>query len=283
MVIISLILFGLVFGSFINALVYRLSLTDPEIPKSKKHRPKKKLTDEELSISKGRSVCTDCGHQLAYQDLVPVLSWVSLRGKCRYCEKSISWQYPAVELATAGLFVVSWLYWPYDVSSAVNWAQFCLWLLIVCSCVAMSVYDMRWLLIPDKVLRPTFVVAVAFVLISVLTAENQTSELQSHILSLLIIGGGFLGLYYGSGGRWIGGGDVKLSFLMSFYLGMPAIFVALAVGFYGATLIILPLLALKRISRKQQIPFGPFLLAGFLAATLFSEQFIDLYFDIFSL
>src|SRR5260221_566501 len=105
MTIVALILLGLTFGSFINALVWRLHKQNEDSAKEQKV--------PNLSIATGRSMCPNCYHELAAKDLIPVLSWLSLGGKCRYCRQPISWQYPLVELLTAGLFTVSYIYWPW--------------------------------------------------------------------------------------------------------------------------------------------------------------------------
>ena len=112
MVIVVIGLVGLAFGSFVNALVWRLreQSVKPRAKKSKNliaHRSL--LTAQDLSIVKGRSMCPNCYNSLAAKDLVPVLSWLSLKGRCRYCNKSISWQYPAVELITSLIFLISHL------------------------------------------------------------------------------------------------------------------------------------------------------------------------------
>jgi len=104
MIVVVLVVLGLCLGSFVNALVWRIHEQDRLTGKKKK--PHKKQLDR-LSILHGRSMCPDCHHELKPKDLVPLFSWLSLHGKCRYCHKPISWQYPVVELLTAGLFVFS--------------------------------------------------------------------------------------------------------------------------------------------------------------------------------
>ena len=104
-VIIILAWLGLCAGSFVNALVWRLH----EQKRSKK-------ADKKLSILNGRSMCVHCRHELTWYDLIPLFSWLLLRGKCRYCKKPISWQYPIVELATAAVFVLSYIFWPNPVN-----------------------------------------------------------------------------------------------------------------------------------------------------------------------
>ncbi|MEX2014368.1 MAG: prepilin peptidase, partial [Candidatus Saccharimonadales bacterium] len=104
MTLVALVLFGLSLGSFINALVWRLWQQENKKQKTK--------NDRRYSILKGRSICPHCKHILQAKDLIPVLSWVLLRGKCRYCNKPISAQYPLVEAGTAALFILSYVFWP---------------------------------------------------------------------------------------------------------------------------------------------------------------------------
>src|SRR5690606_6942893 len=101
MIIAVLALLGLCLGSFVNALVFRVHAQSKLKSGSKKKIGKR---DVDLSVSRGRSVCIHCGHELAAKDLIPLLSWLLLRGKCRYCHRPISWQYPLVELTASLLF-----------------------------------------------------------------------------------------------------------------------------------------------------------------------------------
>ncbi|MEO8863067.1 MAG: prepilin peptidase, partial [Candidatus Saccharimonadales bacterium] len=137
MIYIVLVVLGLCLGSFVNALVWRLHEQDLLASKAKAVKKQSKgkntqLTSQDLSIVKGRSICTHCYHKLAWYDLLPVLSWASLKGKCRYCHKPIGWQYPLVELLTASVFVLSYVFWPngLDVSS-LQLALFGFWLVFV--------------------------------------------------------------------------------------------------------------------------------------------------------
>src|ERR1700677_3953472 len=114
MIIFILAIVGLCLGSFVNALVWRLHGQAAE--KGKKKPNQDYLS--QLSVAKGRSMCPHCKHQLANRDLIPLLSWLSLKGKCRYCAKAISPQYPLVELITALLFIASYIWWPVALSGA---------------------------------------------------------------------------------------------------------------------------------------------------------------------
>src|SRR4051794_11351319 len=104
-----LLFLGLCFGSFINALVWRV------------HEQEKGKKTRNLSILHGRSQCPHCGHELAAKDLIPVISWLLLKGKCRYCGQPISRQYPAVEATTSGWFLLSYYFWPGGVFGVGEW------------------------------------------------------------------------------------------------------------------------------------------------------------------
>lgn len=270
MIIIVLILFGLITGSFINAFVWRIH----EQSKSKKPR-------KDLSILNGRSMCTHCSHQLVWYDLIPVFSWLLLRGKCRYCQKSIHWQYPLVELATALLFVLSYVLWSGSVYSSHEpfLIFFIVWLIVLLGFMALFVYDLRWMLLPDRIIFP-LVILVSLVAIINISLEGWALLLQT-VLSVLVASGIFWLIFQLSNGRWIGGGDVKLGLLIGLLLQSPvraylAIFIACIIG----TLLIVPGLIVKRVTPKSRIPFGPFLIIATVIVFLFGTSIIDWYKDI---
>ena len=305
MVYIALILLGLCFGSFVNALVWRLyqqgnggegEEQGPESDKKDKKSGKKArhavayppaLTPppaSELSILKGRSMCVDCRHTLAAKDLIPVLSWVSLRGKCRYCRKAISWQYPLVELLTAGLFVASYVFWPLPLSgsgllglSVSNGLAFGFWLIFLVGFMALAVYDLRWFLLPNKIVYPLLVLAAGQALARA-ALDGDVAILTTAIWGLAIGGGIFYLLFQVSRGTWIGGGDVKLGFLLGLIVGGPVnslllLFLASLLG----CLVTVPLLLSGRATRKSHIPFGPFLLLAAIIVQLFGAAILAWY------
>ena len=162
MIYIVLFVLGLCLGSFINALVWRLHMQEMGDRRLKldKKVPNSKLQTPNYSVLKGRSMCPNCKHQLSAKDLIPVISWISLKGKCRYCKKPISWQYPLVELLTALLFILSWLFWPVELSASWQYLAFITWIIMLVGLVAMAVYDTKWMLLPDKILYPLVLVTV---------------------------------------------------------------------------------------------------------------------------
>lgn len=275
MIIVALAVFGLCLGSFVNALVFRLHMQSRANRKSGKAQKVGKR-EVDLSISKGRSVCIHCGHVLAWHDLIPLFSWLSLRGKCRYCHRTVSAQYPIVELMTALLFICSYIFWPlsFDIVGIINFA---VWLIVLTGFVALVVYDVRWMLLPDRIVYPLVVLAFGLVILNILVSGGWELVLQS-LLSIAIAGGIFFLIFQVSEGRWIGGGDVKLGLLIGLALQDPYLaFLMLLLASTLGTIFILPGLLLKKITPKSHIPFGPFLIAATVLVFLFGQAIIDWY------
>lgn len=281
MTIAVLIVFGLCLGSFANALVWRVHEQGASRGAKKKGILKRVQDDnvDRLSILRGRSMCTDCGHELAAKDLIPVFSWLSTGGKCRYCRRKISVQYPIVEIATALLFVASYLYWPYTLTTD-NWqvVAFGLWLLILTGLMALLVYDLRWYLLPNRIVYPLTVLAGCMALIQVAVTPEPLSAVIDTALSVLVGGGIFYALFQVSGGKWIGGGDVKLGWVLGLIIGSWAgsllmIFIAALLG----TIVSIPLMVDKKLKRNSVIPFGPFLIIGAISVVLFGSEILDWY------
>jgi prepilin signal peptidase PulO-like enzyme (type II secretory pathway) len=269
-----LIVAGLCFGSFVNALVWRLH-------EQSSGKGKNKGKGGDLSITRGRSMCPKCRHELTARDLVPVLSWVFLNGKCRYCHKPISPQYPLVELATAGVFLASYVWWP-QVFDAPQKAVFVLWLAILTGLMALLVYDARWSLLPNRIIYPVAAIAAVQAVIAILSADEPVRALAGTLLGVLVGGGVFYALFQVSKGKWIGGGDVKLGFLLGLIVAGPGR--AVLFIFFGSllgSLVSIPLLATGRLKRTSVIPFGPFLIAAAVVTVLFGGDILDWYRHLF--
>lgn len=268
MVVLYLFVLGLCLGSFVNAFVWRFHELEKKV--SEKRR-------QELSVTHGRSMCTSCGHTLAPKDLIPLFSWLWLRGRCRYCSKSIGIQYPLVELITALLFVISYAIWPYgfDVNGI---GLFLAWLGMLTGLVALAVYDIRWMRLPFDI---TFtLISFWLVLLSILTSMEGLGRI--HIGHAIIGGTIFAGLFWGlltvSKGKWIGGGDVPLAILLGLLAGNvinsgAVLFLSSLIG----TLYSLPLLISGRLSPKSRIPFGPFLISAGIIVFLIGPRMADLF------
>jgi prepilin signal peptidase PulO-like enzyme (type II secretory pathway) len=246
-------IFGLIFGSAINAVVWRLYVG--------------------RSWVKGRSECPDCGHILAGKDLVPVLSWLSLRGKCRYCHMPIK-DHPIVELATAALFMLSTN--ALEPSSTLKFTVTAFWLVMLVMLIVLAVFDARWMILPDKVTLPLMVVALIYqITLSVMNRDPRA--LLGVLAAAILAGGAFYAIVLFSKGRAMGGGDIKLAFTMGLILGPRNIVVAMVVAFNVAAIIGIGLMLIRKKGRKDQISFGPFLVFGTIIAFLFGAQIVDWY------
>ena len=245
MEILYLILFfilGLIIGSFLNVVILRF---------------KKKE-----SVVKKRSYCLKCKKKLGVWDLFPVLSFLFLKGKCRYCKKPISIQYPLVELATAILFVA--LYWKFDLTLAL------LYFLVITTClILVFVIDLKHFIVPDRFIIPGIFLAF---LASYLILDFTLVSLS---LGILISGGFFLILVLISKGKAMGMGDVKLGILAGLIIGFPQIILTLFLAFVFGGIISGILLATKKKKGKDLIPFAPFFVTAILLTVFFGGQILD--------
>lgn len=280
--ILMLAIFGLILGSFINAWVWRLheQLDDDGNPKK---LSKKKA--EAVSISKGRSMCPHCKHQLATKDLVPVFSWLWLKGKCRYCAKPISTQYPLVELGVGLLFVLSYIFWPYNIADS-GWILLVGWLFTLVPLVAMAIYDAKWYILPSRLIY----IATGFYL-SGLVAYTAVSGRPTIFVNSVVSGVVFFGLLGSvylvsavaqrkgwSSVDWLGFGDVRLSVLLGLVAGSVLnVFIALFMASVFGIIAALPSMLQKKRGMASQIPFGPFLIAGAAFALFFGNGIIGWY------
>jgi prepilin signal peptidase PulO-like enzyme (type II secretory pathway) len=255
MIPLLLIFLGLVLGSFVNAFVWRI------------HKHKDWVND--------RSECTRCHHKLGPLDLIPVLSWVMLRGKCRYCHKKIE-DTPFTELMLPAVFLLSYFYWPMELTGR-GMVEFVFWLVLLVGLLALTVYDLRWFLLPDKIVFPLLGLAFLQVLISAIV-ERDIQIVTMAVACALIISGIFYILFQLSKGTWIGGGDVKLALVLgllctSLLEPFLLLFTASVAGLIGS----LPAIVKGKAKAKTQIPFGPFLIIGLIVVRLFGNSIISWY------
>lgn len=282
-VYLALILTGASLGSFAGATVWRLRARQLLFDKKNKEpydkrelKRLKKLT--EASILRDRSQCLSCGYTLKWYDLIPVLSWLSLRGKCRSCHRPIGWFELAMELGMVAFFVLSYALWPGGISSGLEIAHFVLWLVAGVAMAILFAYDLKWFLLPDVATVILGITGLAIVGVSAAEASDLTGTVLAAIGSVGVLGGLYGLLYAISRGRWVGFGDVKLGvalglLLVDWQLALVALFMANFIG----TLIVLPLLASKRVKRSSHIPFGPLLLAGAVVAWFFGWPLLEWY------
>jgi prepilin signal peptidase PulO-like enzyme (type II secretory pathway) len=284
---IILAVLGLLFGSFTGATVWRLRARQlvedkatGEKVDAKEYKTLLPLT--KATLTKDRSRCLHCTHTLAWYDLVPLVSWLSTRGKCRYCQKSIGWFEPSVELGMALFFVVSFLAWPSPLLSASQIAVFVLWLVAGIFLAILFAYDAKWFLLPNKVVLPLTVVAALVAIIRLATAYDTLGALVSLALAVFILSGLYLIIWLVSKGRWIGFGDVKLGLALALLLGdWQLAFIALFAANLLGCLVVIPGMIMGKIGRQTRVPFGPLLILGTIIALLWGGRVIAWYFTLY--
>jgi|SRR6185369_4106200 len=255
-------IFGLIIGSFLNVVVFRLK--------------------EEKTIL-GRSFCPKCKKQIRFYDNIPVLSFIYLRGKCRDCHEKISWQYPTVEFLTGALFALSTYYF-FPVSA--HWTSWITlaWILGITSLfIVIGTYDFLYMEIPISLLIGGAV--WTFLFLSLASLEQGVS--LGNRLGLGLAGGiavtlFFFSLVYASREQWMGWGDVWLGGLAGMIVGLPLILFMLTLSFGIGALISIGMLLWSDKKMKSQIPFAPFLISGVILS-LFLPVIFPFFMQIFFL
>lgn len=249
-------LFGACIGSFLNVLILRL--------------PKEQAPT-------GRSHCVHCRHVLSALDLVPILSFVWLRGRCRYCRKKISPRYIAIELATALLFLFAFLRFP--LANAADAAILIRAAFILAVLIVVFMIDYEHFLILDKVVIPASI--ILFALNIAVDLARHPAASGSFTLNGLLAAAGLLlffgGIYYISGGTWIGFGDVKFSIFLGLATPYPFVFVNIFVAFLLGAYVGLLLLLFGGKNMKSQVPFGTILAASAAITLFYGPQLLNFY------
>ena len=225
-------IFGLVIGSFLNALIYRLPLG--------------------MNIAYPRSACPQCKHVITWYENIPVLSFLFLKGKCSSCKIKISWLYPLVELIT-GLF--AFLTAP-DSINPQDLFNFLFFLGVFSAFLVHFIVDLKHQILPDSI---NIYLGVLFFVVAL------TTKPWTHWLIGLALGLGFPLLvswifYLLKGQVGLGGGDIKLYAVLGIYLGPIAVMQNIFLSCFLGAVIGLILLATKLIKRENPIPFGPFII-----------------------
>lgn len=268
----ALVLFGACLGSFAAATVWRIRARQLERDKKAKepydkneYKKLKKLMG--AKTTKDRSQCLHCGYQLKWYDLIPIVSWLTLKGRCRQCKKFFGWFELLMELGVAAFFVLSFMFWPGGVQSGLEIAHFVLWLVAGVIMAMLFAYDVKWFLLPDVLTGALAVIGLGIVGVSAAETQDVITTIITALGSVAAIAGLYALLFFASKGRWVGFGDVKLGvglglILVDWQLGLLTVFLANLVG----CLIVIPLLASKKISRSAHVPFGPMLIVGAILA-----------------
>ncbi len=282
---IGLVLFGLCLGSFAGASVWRLRARQLEEDKAegeevdaKEYAGLKHLHG--INKAKDSSRCLHCGHELAWYDLLPLVSWMTLRGKCRYCKASIGRFEPIMELSVAVFFVVSFVLWPFELTAPLAIAQFIVWLLAGVGLVILFAYDLKWFLLPNVVMFSVIGLGAVSALLVLLQASDILGELASIFTGIFILSGVYLLIYLASKGQWIGFGDIKLGLalallLADWQLAFLALFAANLIG----CLIVIPGMITGKITKTTRIPFGPLLIIGMIVSFFAGRAVLGMYFS----
>lgn len=279
----GLVLFGLVLGSFAGASVWRLRARQLVADKKNgehvdhsEYKMLRKLAHEK--VSKDHSRCLHCGYELRWFDLIPLVSWIALRGRCRDCRKPIGIMEPLIELGTAAFFVVSYVLWPFDLTTGLQITQFVIWLISGVGLAIMFAYDSRWYLLPDKINFAVIALGLVSAVLMIIQSQNHVGAVLNVLGSIVVLSGIYFVLYMISKGRWIGFGDVKLGLglgllLSDWQLAIIGLFFANLIG----CIIVIPLMASGKLKRNSHVPFGPLLIAGAIVAKLVGMGIAEFY------
>ena len=238
------LIIGTVIGSFLNVVVDRL-------PKGE-------------SITFGRSYCDSCKRTLLWYDLIPVVSYVLLRGRCRFCRKPIGYYYPLIEITTGFLFALSFLH-------AQSISELLYLLLIIAVLVVIFFADLKYGIIPF------YAVGAGMLIVLFRLIFLSQPDFIASLLSSLGAGAFFLIIFLLTRGRGMGFGDVVYAFFMGLLLSFPGIIIGLYLGFLTGAIVSLILIAGgKKKLRGDTIPFGPFLVFGTVIALLYGQEILKI-------
>lgn len=252
-----LAVFGLLIGSFLNVVILRF--------------------DTGASIGKGRSKCFSCEKTLSWYELFPLFSFLFQKGRCRGCFTKISWQYPIVELLGASVFPVAYILNPSAFMTMQGLLAYTLTVLLLCIYIVITVYDIRHKIIPD-----VFSYGAAGIALCALGLDWYTTGIfdVTRLAAGPALGFFFFFFWFISKGTWMGLGDAKLALSVGWFLGLWQGIAAILLSFWiGAGLSIALMIAQKIVSRKKglsmksEIPFGPYILLGFMISLLWHVDF----------
>lgn len=236
--------FGLFFGSFFGVLIDR-------IPRGE-------------SILWGRSHCDFCKKPLRWFELIPVVSFIMQRGRCKRCKKRLSASYPAIELATALLFILIVLLSPLPIIDFVLFP--CLLLLFVT--------DLKYEILPDVWIGVACIAAIT----RLIFLTGISGDLLPYLLSAVGAMVFFWSIWAITHGKGMGFGDVKLAFFIGLLLGYPLTLIGLFGAFLTGAIVGVILIIAAKKRMKSHVPFGPFLLASTLVVFLFAQPFLSLWY-----
>lgn len=237
-------IYGLFIGSFLNVCIYR-------IPEGK-------------SVIYPPSACGSCGHKLSFVDMLPILNYIVYKGKCRYCDANYSIQYPLIELLNGVLYFFIYARCALTVYTII----YCV---LISLLLIASVIDLKYMIIPNSI-------NIFGAILGLILLINDKSNILDKLIGLLIGYGLFMLINLTTGA--MGGGDIKLMAVLGLIFGVKGVlFVSILSFILGAAISVL--LIVKKIkSRKDKIPFGPFISMAALLYILHGQEIISLYLEI---
>jgi leader peptidase (prepilin peptidase) / N-methyltransferase len=256
---VMIFLLGLSIGSFLNVLVYRL--------------PRR------LSLVKPPSSCPSCGHRLGALELIPLLGYLALKGRCLKCGVSISPRYPLVELATALIFAA--VYSAFGLTLAGLG-----YMLLLALLLAVSLIDLEHRLIPNTLVAAGLIAGAILQLPALfslwfdLPARLIPARPLTDALAGLALGGGLLLIIILASRGGMGAGDMKLMALIGFFVGLRGTAVVMMLGFTLGAVTGLLLILARRLNRKDAVPFGPFLSLAALIEIFYGPMLWDWYINL---
>ncbi len=261
-IFVSALLFviGAIVGSFLNVVIYRT------------------VTGENWIM--GRSHCETCGKKIAWFDNIPLFSYVVLQGKCRACKAPISISHPVIEFLTGSLFV--WWYWGGTLffrltQQPFHYIQPLFWLIVGITLLIIFFADSLYTIIPDEAIIFLTGLTLIYRIILTLSGVMQPLDFVRTIASAVGCCGFFALLWYGSGKRGMGFGDVKFAIPFALLLGWPDVLIGTFLSFLIGAAIAIALMLAKKKKMKQTIPFGPFMVTALVITLLWGNQLLQWY------
>jgi leader peptidase (prepilin peptidase)/N-methyltransferase len=258
MIFLPIIIFGLglIVGSFLNVVILRLNTG--------------------RSIATGRSACARCDNKLAWYELIPVFSFLGLRGKCRSCKAPISFQYPLVELITAIVFMLLYTQSRFFVeSSFLNLVSLIGGAVIASLLIVIVVYDIRHKIIPNNIVYPFIVLSLVSVFWR--TATVPEFMVVPALVSGILLSAPFFFIWFFSKGKAMGFGDVKLALGIGWLAGILGGITVFLLSFWFGAVVGLLLMASSRAGMKSQIPFAPFLIVAYFIVSIWEVTISSLF------
>ena len=242
---------GLAIGSFLNVVIYRVP--------------------NEMSLDSPPSQCLKCKKAIAWHDNIPLFSYIALRGKCRNCQNKISLRYPMIEFLCAFVWVITTLRLGLHIHT-IGYNLF------FSGLIALSVIDIDTKLLPKKIVYPTGAILIVFLTISSISTGEYHRLRDSAIVALAYSAFLFI-VWFTSGGKAMGFGDVRLAVFLGFamgYYGFIVSYLGMLASFCIGSIIGIAIATITKGGRKMKIPFGPFLAAGTVLAIWFAPQLSNL-------